>query len=115
MIRKALVVIAVALTAMVMLPPEPAEAQRGFRGGGGFRAAGIRAGGFRAPAVRARVVGVRPAFVYRRPVRVYRPLRIVRTGPVIVAGYSGCEWLRRRAIVTGSAYWWRRYRICRGW
>jgi hypothetical protein len=23
-----------------------------------------------------------------------------------------CEWLRRRAIETGSRYWWRRYRQC---
>ena len=28
-------------------------------------------------------------------------------------GYvSDCEWLRRRAVATGSAYWWRRYRAC---
>jgi hypothetical protein len=29
-------------------------------------------------------------------------------------GYYGydCEWLYRRAIVTGSPYWWRRYRNC---
>jgi hypothetical protein len=28
-------------------------------------------------------------------------------------GYvSNCEWLRRRAIATGSSYWWRRYRAC---
>ena len=27
-----------------------------------------------------------------------------------------CRWLRRRAIVTDSRYWWRRYRACRhGW
>jgi hypothetical protein len=27
--------------------------------------------------------------------------------------YGDCNWLRRRAIVTGSRYWWRRYRLCR--
>jgi hypothetical protein len=28
-------------------------------------------------------------------------------------GYvSDCEWMRRRAIATGSSYWWRRYRAC---
>jgi hypothetical protein len=26
-----------------------------------------------------------------------------------VYGYRRCAWLRRRAIVTGSRYWWRRY------
>jgi hypothetical protein len=28
-------------------------------------------------------------------------------------GYSGCEWLRRNAIATGSPYWWERYNDCR--
>jgi hypothetical protein len=28
-------------------------------------------------------------------------------------GYGGdCSWLRRRALDTGSGYWWRRYRDC---
>jgi hypothetical protein len=28
-------------------------------------------------------------------------------------GYGpGCGWLRRRALDTGSGYWWRRYRAC---
>ncbi|MCL4764786.1 MAG: hypothetical protein KJZ80_00955 [Hyphomicrobiaceae bacterium] len=30
-------------------------------------------------------------------------------------GRRSCAWLRRRAIITGSSYWWRRYRWCRGW
>ena len=31
-------------------------------------------------------------------------------------GYNGCEWLRWKAIQTGSPYWWRRYEWCRnGW
>jgi hypothetical protein len=25
---------------------------------------------------------------------------------------GGCEWLRRRAIYTGSGYWWSRYQAC---
>jgi hypothetical protein len=25
---------------------------------------------------------------------------------------GGCGWLYRRAIATGSSYWWRRYRAC---
>jgi len=28
---------------------------------------------------------------------------------------NDCYWLKRRAISTGSRYWWRRYRECRGW
>lgn len=27
-------------------------------------------------------------------------------------GYGDCGWLRRRAIRTGSSYWWRRYDQC---
>jgi hypothetical protein len=37
-------------------------------------------------------------------------------GPVIVSGFYGypsCAWLRHRAIVTGSPYWWNRYWRCR--
>ena len=30
-------------------------------------------------------------------------------------GYRSCEAYHRRAINTGSRYWWRRYRECRGW
>ena len=36
-------------------------------------------------------------------------------GPVYY-GYAyggGCGWLRHRAVVTGSPYWWHRYRACR--
>ena len=38
--------------------------------------------------------------------------------PIVTYGYydGGCRWLRHRAVVTGSSYWWRRYRACRhGW
>lgn len=27
-------------------------------------------------------------------------------------GYDDCYWLHRRAVVTGSGYWWSRYRAC---
>ena len=26
--------------------------------------------------------------------------------------YPSCAWLRRKAVRTGSHYWWRRYRAC---
>ena len=41
----------------------------------------------------------------------YRPY--LRGGAAIAYGYYGCEWLRRNAISTGSAYWWQRYNDCR--
>ncbi len=37
---------------------------------------------------------------------------------VVYGGYyggGGCGWLHRRAVVTGSPYWWRRYRACVGY
>ncbi len=36
--------------------------------------------------------------------------------PAVYAGYGdyGCGWLYRRAIVTGSPYWWNRYYACQG-
>ncbi len=35
-------------------------------------------------------------------------------GPGYGYAPAGCEWLRRRALASDSAYWWRRYRACRG-
>jgi hypothetical protein len=29
--------------------------------------------------------------------------------------YGNCGWLRQRALVTGSSYWWRRYQLCYYW
>jgi hypothetical protein len=29
--------------------------------------------------------------------------------------YGDCAWLRQRAIVTGSSYWWHRYNQCSYW
>ncbi len=34
---------------------------------------------------------------------------------IYLGGASRCAWLRRRAYVTGSRYWWRRYRRCRAY
>lgn len=27
-------------------------------------------------------------------------------------GYDSCRWLKRKAIHTGSPYWWKRYQYC---
>jgi hypothetical protein len=27
--------------------------------------------------------------------------------------HGNCAWLKEQALETGSAYWWRRYRMCR--
>lgn len=66
----------------------------------------------------------RPRFAYRRGFRHgYRyghrrwrgPRFAIYAGPVWYGG-GGCGWLRRRAVYSGSRYWWRRYNACRyGW
>lgn len=54
---------------------------------------------------------------YRRHHRRFRPR--IYFGPSYYYGYRSygyhnrCRWLKRRAIVTGSHYWWRRYNRCR--
>jgi len=63
----------------------------------------------------------RSARHYHRPRHVYRHhrhrhvWRHRRPRVIIHRSYRGCAWLRHRALVTGSSYWWRRYRWCRGW
>lgn len=83
---------------------------RAFRsGGGGMRA--FRGGG----AVRAfRGAGIRHHHRGHRH-RYYRGSGIYFAAPFIYGGYSysSCAWLRRKAIRTGSRYWWNRYYECR--
>jgi hypothetical protein len=45
--------------------------------------------------------------------RKFRKFAVV--GVPYVYGYTsyGCDWLYRRALVTGSPYWWNRYYACR--
>lgn len=49
----------------------------------------------------------------------HRGARFSWGGPVFwfYDGYyhGDCGWLHRRAIATGSRYWWRRYRLCRAY
>jgi hypothetical protein len=74
------------------------------------------------PEADARTVTVRSVGVSAgRPVVVNRSFRsgprhrsgVFFATPVVVA--SSCAWLRVKAVDTGSRYWWRRYRECRGW
>ena len=44
--------------------------------------------------------------------------RRFRRGPVLLfnygnGGHDGCYWLKRRALNSGSRYWWHRYQECR--
>ena len=58
--------------------------------GGSFRRHGFYGGGHRRHFYRSRF--------YVAPVYSYN---------------SGCRWLKRKALNTGSHYWWRRYQRCR--
>jgi hypothetical protein len=50
---------------------------------------------------------------YDYPYRRYR--RFGWGLPYVTAGYAGsCGWLYRRAVSTGSSYWWNRYNACAG-
>ncbi len=61
--------------------------------GGGFRRHGFYGGGYRRHHYRPRIY-IAPSYGY----------------------YNSCRWLKRKALYTGSHYWWRRYQHCRrGW
>jgi hypothetical protein len=53
----------------------------------------------------------RPHRVVVRRFRHHRRFAVVGVCPYAYA--DGCYWLRRRALYTGSPYWWRRYYACR--
>ena len=59
----------------------------------------------------------RAIFVRRFPRRVFfRRAFFVGVPLYGYYAYGGaCAWLRYRALVTGSPYWWQRYRWCVGW
>jgi hypothetical protein len=97
MLRKLALLTLAAGAPALMIPTESAEAR--VRGYGVYHARPIYYG--------------RP---YVRPYRVYRarPFVYGYAARPYIAG-DGCYWLKRRAIVTGSPYWWRRYRWCRGY
>ena len=40
--------------------------------------------------------------------------RVFLVGGTVYGYGGGCAWLRHRALVTGSPYWWHRYRWCLG-
>jgi hypothetical protein len=111
---KKLVVLGVAAAAMLMASSafDAADARRGgghsFSGGGwrGGHAMGLRS--FSGGAVH-RFHG--HAFRHHRH---FRHRHLFVTAPLVYGyyGYDDCGWLRRRAVYTGSAYWWDRYNAC---
>jgi hypothetical protein len=121
------------------LAKQPSEVVLAQYRGGGMSGPGRMGGapgiGMRAPSMRFGNVGSigrayrggvpRQAYRYapgvnrfygRRHVHPRRFRNYAFYGAPFVYGYyggEGCGWLRRRAIRTGSAYWWRRYQACR--
>lgn len=87
----------------------------GFRGNRGFR--GHRS--FRGNRGFSRHRGFRSHRAFRgRGYSHRRYGRGLRWGaPVVIGaygyGYGNCSYLKRRALATGSRYWWRRYNACR--
>lgn len=90
---------------------------RGFRGGG---ARFHRGGGVRRMHRGGRYSG---GYRHRHRHRGYRYRGwgsgiYLATPYVYYGGYYGygeCGWLRRKAVRTGSRYWWRRYNRCRNY
>jgi hypothetical protein len=118
MTRKLLALAACALTVLLMSSPFDSADARG-RGHGGWSGGGrsLSVGrSFSAP----RFYGgssyrsyawAGPRIHHRRHFR----RGIIVGAPLAYGAYyygSGCEWLRRRALYTGSGYWWNRYYAC---
>jgi hypothetical protein len=111
---------------------QPAEARHGHHGGGHHARGGHHFGGHHAFRGRGhRFHGFRHGSRHFGHYRHHRHFRFGRHYshhhrygfyglPFVYGGFYGygnsCYWLKRRAIRTGSHYWWRRYRACRyGW
>ena len=73
---------------------------------------GVRMGG---PPIGARGYVASPRFADRRH---FRHRHVFVGAPFLYGGYygygygDGCYWLRRKALYTGSPYWWNRYNAC---
>jgi hypothetical protein len=81
---------------------QPAQARPG---GGHFHGGHFHGGHFHGG-------GQRFGFHHHRFHRFHRHNRFVIVGAYPYYYDDGCYWLRRRALYTGSPYWWRRYNAC---
>ena len=124
MMRKAVAVAATAMAALLVVGTfDLAEARKGGRSGGigKFHAGGIGGG---------RVRGLHSGKFYGGKIHSYkfagshhhgfrhkfRKRHVFIGGPLVYGAYAygdGCYWLKKRAIRTGSSYWWNRYHNCR--
>jgi hypothetical protein len=108
MLRRLFAVAATALALLLVAGTfETAEARRG--GGHGFH--GGRAMAFSGRAFSGHRVHVGRAFSGHR----FRGRHLAVGVPLAYGAYyysDGCYWLKRRALATGSGYWWDRYYAC---
>lgn len=124
MTRRLVALAAGALAALLISSTfDPADARgrgggggggRGFHGGGHARAFSGRA--FSAPRFSSGSSFRSHSFA-ARPIHRHRHFRrgIVVGVPLAYGAYyytSGCDWLRRKAYITGSGYWLDRYYAC---
>jgi hypothetical protein len=88
----------------------PADARRGgngFRGSFGSKSHGRSFSGPR--------FHIGPRFGspgHYRPYRRHRHIYVLPPTFYGIYDYSSCGWLRRRALRTGSPYWWESYHAC---
>jgi hypothetical protein len=103
--------LASSVAALAMLALASAAQPALARGHGGHGGHGHSMGGIGwAPRFSSVRQFSRPHHVFVRRFRHHR--RFVAVGLYPYYG-DGCYWLRRRALYTGSPYWWRRYYACR--
>jgi len=89
--------------------PALARGHGGHGGHGGYgHSMGWGGGGPRFSSVRQ---FSRPHHVFVHRFRHHRRFAVIGVYPYAYG--DGCYWLRRRALFTGSPYWWRRYYACR--
>jgi hypothetical protein len=100
LLASGLAALAMLAVASASNPVEARHGSHGFSGGRGW-----------AP----HFSGTRPFagprhFAFRR---FHHHRRFAFVGGYAYAYGDGCYWLRRRALYTGSSYWWHRYWTCR--
>ncbi len=100
----------VAALAMLAFASASEPAQARGHGGHGHGHAHMGAGGWAPRFSSARQFSSHRHFAVRR-FRHHRRFTVVGAYPYAYG--DGCYWLRRRALYTGSSYWWRRYYACR--
>jgi len=95
------------------------KAFRGFSGGGSRRFKGNR-GGFSKRSFKGNRGGYSKRYFkgrkgHRRGPKIRFRSRAYGYAPYYYDSYydDSCAWLRRRALRSGSRYWWRRYERCR--